>query len=561
MRQLMIGMAERYLIHRKVNYPERWMNNLVVYIRGCIAIILVFDFFALTERGQRMARNIVNESMAALKDLFQRRYVKSLLLMFGIYVLGISSIIRANFLYIDDMGRAIESYKGWLGFSRYIAQFLSVVIHADTNLNDISPLPQLISALFMSASSVLLVHILCNGEHCRGRRDKIELIQLLASSIAGLSPYFLGCFSYKFDAPYMALSVLASIIPFIFVESPVAFLSISVVSLLVMCMTYQASSGIYVLLVIILCFQKWNEKRLPDKAIVLFALRSIGVYIITLLGFRFLFMIQYDSYASTRMFPLRGLFPGVMTNISKYALAINSDFSFGWKILAAICCLCFIVQASKTSGRNKIASAIVSLIVVVMLFILSAGAYLALQVPEFGSHSMYGVGVFMAIIAVLLARHRKKRFFVLVFALDWSFFVFAFSYGNALAEQSRYIDFRTEIVLQNLNALFPGRNKNDMPVQLKGSAGFAPSIANIAKHYPVIKNLVPQRLSDRGIWGSYYLVQYFNWGDKTLMNSPPDKGSEASFVDFTELNLPLVFDSYYHTIHSDGERILVVLKN
>jgi hypothetical protein len=32
-----------------------------------------------------------------------------------------------------------------------------------------------------------------------------------------------------------------------------------------------------------------------------------------------------------------------------------------------------------------------------------------------------------------------------VIALNWCFAVFAFTYGNALADQKRYIDFRTEI--------------------------------------------------------------------------------------------------------------------
>jgi hypothetical protein len=30
---------------------------------------------------------------------------------------------------------------------------------------------------------------------------------------------------------------------------------------------------------------------------------------------------------------------------------------------------------------------------------------------------------------------------------------------------------------------------------------------------------------------------------------------------FIRDNLPVVYDSYYHTIHSDGKKILVLLKN
>lgn len=44
----------------------------------------------------------------------------------------------------------------------------------------------------------------------------MQLSMIAAVVPLGLSPWFLECFSYKFDSPYMALSVLASVIPFIF---------------------------------------------------------------------------------------------------------------------------------------------------------------------------------------------------------------------------------------------------------------------------------------------------------------------------------------------------------
>lgn len=551
-RLLFIDMAERYIIHRKVNYPERWMSTLTVYMRACIAVIVIVDFFALHPQGQRMAKQITNEAIAVWKSFPHKKMLKSVLLMSCIYVLGISAIIRANFLYIDDMGRTVEGYKGWINWSRYITQFLSIVIHTDVNLTDISPLPQLIAVLFIAVSSVLLVYILCG--------KKITVIPLLASVVVGLSPYFLGCLSFKFDAPYMALSVLMSILPFLFAESGVGFVVVSAASLLIMCMTYQASSGIYLLMIIALCFQQWNTKQRSSRQIALFALRAAATYAITLVAFRLLFMVPKDAYVSTGMFSLYNMIPGVITNLKKYTLTIYADFAFFWKILSAIIGIGFIVQSSVTSKQNKAVSAMVAICTIGVAFVLSAGAYLALEVPEFGSHSMYGFGIFIAIIAIILVSY-QKRYAIIILILNYSFFVFAFSYGNALADQKRYVDFRTEILLQDLNRLFPTRHKNEMKIQLENGAGYAPSITNIAKHYPFIKKLVPQYLSEGG-WGTYYLVNYYNWGEKGNINAPGDKdATKTVFIDFTALNLPTIYDSYYHTLKSDGERILVVLKN
>jgi hypothetical protein len=552
-RMLIIDMAERFLIHRKVNYPERWMGILIIYMRACLVCILVFDFFALTVRGRRVGGRIVSETRRILRELNPKKLLKPVLVMFGIYALGMSAVIRANFLYVDDLGRTIEGYKGWSNWSRYISNFLSMVVHADYTLTDISPLPQLIGVLLIAISSVLLVYILSN--------NKITLLPLLASIPAGLSPYFLGCLSYKFDAPYMALSVLASVIPFLFINSTIAFIVISGFSLLVMCMTYQASSGIYLLLAIALGFKKWNTKELSNKEAALFVLRAVGTYALTLIAFRLLFMTPNDSYVSTGMFSPSEMIPGIITNIIKYTKVIYVDFALIWKIFIVAFCIIFVVRQSKTSKQNKSIVAIFSIVMISMSYILSCGAYLALRIPEFSSHSVYGFGIFIAIVSIFLVQDPKKYILVAVLALSWSFFVFAFSYGNALADQKRYIDFRTEILLGDLSRLFPGRKRDEMRIQLEGSAGFAPSIGNISKRYPVITSLVPCQLGGGGTWGIYYLANYFNWGEKGIVNHRQDPGSKTNFVDFAGYDLPVVLDSYYHTIKSDGERILVLLKN
>jgi hypothetical protein len=224
--------------------------------------------------------------------------------MFGLYVLGITSIIRTNFLYLDDLGRAIVGNRGWGHFSRYITDFLAIFIHADIHITDISPLPQLLAAFFMATASVFLVYVFCG--------NRIPKLALAASIPVGLSPYFLECFSFKFDAPYMALSVLASIIPFVFMEKRLVFVVCSVICLLIMCMTYQASSGIYILVVIFLCFKNWNYKLKTNKETLQFLSVSAATYCGTMIVFRLFLMRTYDGYVSTSMYPIQNNFFGFL---------------------------------------------------------------------------------------------------------------------------------------------------------------------------------------------------------------------------------------------------------
>ena len=69
-----------------------------------------------------------------------RELKKPFLALLAIYLIGISAILRANFNYIDDMGRVYSGYKGWGNFSRHTNMVLSGLLHADNYLTDISPL-------------------------------------------------------------------------------------------------------------------------------------------------------------------------------------------------------------------------------------------------------------------------------------------------------------------------------------------------------------------------------------------------------------------------------------
>jgi hypothetical protein len=551
-RRIIIDLSELYYIHVKEDAFEYIMSTLLYYMRSCIVVILVFDFFTLTTSGKRLCKSVYSEVGNCLKEIDIKLLFKPVLLLSGIYLLGISSILRANFLYIDDMLRTLQGETNFINWSRYLSEFLAIIVHADIRVTDISPLPQLLAVLIIAISSVLLVYIVCN--------KKISVATLLASIPVGLSPYFLECLSYKFDSPYMALSVLASIIPFLFTASTVAFVWMSVICLLIMCMTYQASSGIYALLVIIISFLDWNYKRKTRSEILRFILIAGFSFLCALIFFRLFFVVPKDVlYATTDMFTPLQFFSGVSANLTKYVFFIYHDFGIIWKVLIGLVSICFVVQATKTSKQRKEFAFVMSLLVLIVSFVLSYGIYLVLKNPIFHPRALYGFGIFLAIFMVFLASYCKRVITIIVFALSWSFFVFTLTYGNALFEQKRYIDFRTEMLLKDLSDLFPDKLMNDVRVQIENSAGLAPAITkNIAKQYPVIKRLVPQYLGGDGKWAYFDLFNYYYFWDEQSINIKREK---KIYTDFTLLDLPTVRDSYYQTIKSDGKRILIVLKH
>ena len=483
-------------------------------------------------------------------DFFEREIIKykflakPFIILAFIYCLGIVSIIRANFNYIDDLGRVFDGYRGWMNWSRYISEGLSVLIHTDSRLMDISPLPQILACLILAFASVILIYVFTE-------KEQISKWNILAVLPLGLSPYFLECLSYKFDSPYMALSVLASIFPFLFVKySEKIYFAMSIAGCLVMCMTYQASSGIYVLVTLFLAAKKLNK----DKPYFRFIAVSALSYVISLVVFRIALMRKLNDYATTDTAGVSDLIPTVCNNIQTYFNLIYSDFNRVWLVLIALLAFAFIYTFVKVTSLKIYESLLLAFMLLVFGSVLSYGGYILLKHPLFAPRGMYGIGVLLAIISVNITAISKNNFIKIVcILLSWCFFVFSFSYGNALAEQKRYTDFRVNMLITDLNKLQP-QNNMDMLMQLDGNIGKSPALTRrIDKRYPIIKRLVPSTLGADWVWNQYYLYNYFNL--------PHIKQHfDTKKQDFKKFNLPVIVNSRYHDIMANDKYILVQLK-
>ena len=536
---------------RELGMYQSWFDYLLSLAMGGICTILFLDYCFLTNSGRALVKKVKQEIKDCLSEINFRSFLKPVLIIFAIYFLGIFTIIRANFLYNDDVVWSIMGNRDWYNWSRYVIMFLSYFIQPEIHMTDISPIPQLLAILVLACSSVLLVYITGN--------KKVTVMRLLASIPLGLSHFFLEGLSYKFASIYGAFAILVSIIPFLFVNRKKAFIFCSVLSLLIICMTNQIAVNIYMLIVVILCFQYWITGEKKKKEIFSFLGIAAFAFCFALLFFKFFLMRSYNemesTYTSTAIYPIASIIPGILSNIKNYALIVNHDLGIVWKVGIVLVLLFFIVQSTARSVHGKISSLLVSVLVVGLSFILSYGLYLLLSVPLYEPRALFGFGALLAILCIMVVSDFKKVATITVLALNWCFFVFAFSYGNALADQGRYLEFRRGILFQDLNVLYSNRNSEYLTFQIKNSIDFTPSVKNIAKNDPIIERLVPKRLTKINCWDQYYFPDYMALD---YISSYP---SSKDYLDFSTLNLPVVLDSYYHTIQSDGNRVLITLKH
>ena len=470
---------------------------------------------------------------------------KPFLILCLLYVLGISGILRANFYFRDDLGRAMEGYHDFADYCRYISQWLSTVVHTDSYLADIAPLAQILAAVILAGASVLAICVLTDHE------KKVTLIQCIAVLPLGLSPCFLECFSYRFDSPYMALSVLFSILPLL-IRRKKSYPVWTAVCILAVCCSYQASTGIFPALVILTAFLDWNKNEPVSKVLKYVGISAAG-YAAGLGAFRLVLFTGSDSYLGIGMPKIRQLPAAVLNNLYSYFRQVYRDWNTVWIVLAAAVCAAFVVMCMLKSGKNKAAAFFLSGISLAAAFCVSYGIYTFLAEAPLMVRCLYGFGAVLAFASVVgVSGLRRYPVKMISIALSWCFLAFAFIYGNALNAQKEYTDFRAAMIISDLNRQSFALTDDIKRVQFTGSVEYAPAVKKTVDHFPILKRMVTIPLKEGAErWNSFLFFRYYNMKNIWCIQDGDD---------FTEMNLPVIADTMYHTIRSDGEHILIELK-
>lgn len=474
---------------------------------------------------------------------------KPFIILFCIYLVGLSSLIRANYNYMDDLGRTAWGYTLWDDFSRYITQFLAILVHADTQINDISPLPQLLAISLVVLSSMVVLKVFAG---------KYSALNIIAIIPLGLSPYFLECFSYKFDSPYMALSVLASVLPLLFIDYGVKlYIIILAVSTSIMLLTYQASSGIFLISLLLFLGIKWNQGKDASSCIKII-MTSVGIQLIIALIFKVFLVKEFDNYVSTNIASYENLLVIAVDNLKTYYSLILNSSPISWRVM----CIGVVLAAVRTfiidSKRNKIQASILVILLIIVCSALAYGAYIILEKPLFAARSFYGFGVFIAILGIIAINGNTASLMgkLACILLSWSLIVFSLAYGNALAEQKRYESFRAHILLNDISRI-PGLDKGNVKkMQLKGNVGYSPVLQRMQKRYPMLNLLVNIQLKEGYCFGEFYLFNYFPLPG---IEHEPNWGTKIKEID--DISMPVFMDTAYHTIKADDKNIVVILKN
>ncbi|HFI2459672.1 TPA: glucosyltransferase domain-containing protein [Streptococcus suis] len=462
----------------------------------------------------------------------------SFAILFGIYLLGISALLRANVYYNDDNWRFSGGSRGWDDWSRFFTDRSSIYFFGGKFAVDVSPYSQILAVAILALVGILLLGLLY-------RRKVFTIWEVVALVPLGLNPFFIVNLSYKFDAPFMAFSLLAAVFPLVFRFASARWyvLACFLGSLLVLT-SYQASFGIFPMLVILLLLRMWQEKGW-HKELGGFLWQSLLGYGAGALYFYLVVMIApRKDYLDVSIPALSEIPEFLLKNYTAYFSKVWDGSTPLWLITTFVILGSFLVYFI-SKKRNLIGFSL-PLVSLVLMLLLSFGFYPILVEPQTHTRAMYGLAVVVVLCGVVLVEQGERPVFRLpILVLAYSFFIYALVYGNALATIDDYRNFRLQLVYEDLSHLPQVKNKETVDVYFPRKIPAPPALKKQFLAYPML-----------AISHNEY------WNRRKLSHLPTVKTIKG--IPDTQLptltHLPMLVDTYYHTIYGDDKMIYIRLK-
>jgi len=480
-------------------------------------------------------------------------FIKPFLIVFFIYAFAMLAMWRSGVSFVDDKGRAIFGYAWTSDFNRFSSTAFGLLMNANDRLLDISPWPQILGMGILAIAGVVVTYVFCD--------KKIKYLPLILTTFIGITPLAIECWMYKFDAPCIALSVLASVLPILwwpkdFSKKVVTkFGIITMICMLVMWTTYQAANGIFPVLCVYMAAKDYMKGEKILSIIKKLGL-AVVVFVIPALIFKFCLPEPSKSYRKNEMLSLAELVSGMWGNFMNHLRLAAQSLNIWQKILAG---LAFVGMVILILREYKKKSWFLILAFVIALP-LSIGAYLLLKEPPLTPRSFVGVGmVFVPVIILATKNVNRILDYFCVFpslVLLYSFLMFVLAFGNGLADQERWANYRVEDLVSGLSELYPDRNEIlERKIQIAGDIGMSKVMQHVAEKYPATKQIVT--LQQTGLswaaWGLTKIRSYYN-RQQTFEEEYPYEVFCGLGVDNIKK------DTYYYTIRDNGGYICVDLK-
>ena len=319
--------------------------------------------------------------------------------------------------------------------------------------------------------------------------------------------------------------------------------------------TYQASSGIFIVIALSMMFKNIQEDNASKKDFNRLFLSAIA-YISGLLTFFIESKLILDFNArgqTTSIANLNEAGAVIVRNIYTYVSTIINQSANIWKFLYVLIILCLVITIFFNKKHTKIWNFLVLFMYLSLVIPLSYGVLIIFNDSLIDITPRYGIGIssLFAVISILVVREKTKWVSLLskvfVFCLFYYFFSFAMSYASLLSYQLDSFKFQSLQLTNDLSKSVTQNRKNVLIGYLFKDSNV---VVNSERNYPILQKLIPK--NGDLYWPNLMLFKSYSNLDINLI--PHD------FTNFDTTGKMLVIDNYYWEIYEDEFSIYVITK-
>lgn len=485
----------------------------------------------------------------------------ALTVMYGIYVLP---ILIANRPYQDDLSRSLYGVTGWNNDARPLTERLVTWLCGGFPINDVHPLPLLLSVLLLAYTVTLYAKRYLPAANHMGHTLCIGFLIIA-------NPFLLSNLSYRFDCVTMILALCATILPYAAPEKTALWkiFAFSLFMYLVTLTTYQPACGIYISLWFLEVFFMLLSERIDLPRLVIRGISCASGVVL----YKYIVLNRYIRPSNGGWQPAAYRFAwrsedGLFTNVT---LNLQNCSRFAGVALQSIPPLLAALFAILTTGgmvaaglflfrqKKPLAYKIFALAYLILLPVfVTAGAIgplLVLTHSNFSisSHSLLclcSVGLWAGVmLSALFSRLPRLGPLLFLPCMLYSL-TFSYSYGNAMTSQKQYEEYLTYSIAHDVETL--NADNSFRALTISGRAPRSPQTARLCEKYPLFPNLVPIYLTNSSYLGGVQLLHYTQ--EKFTFEELTEE--DQYLIDSTE---PSLSNSVY-ACYESGEKIIILFQ-
>ncbi len=490
-----------------------------------------------------------------------RALFAALTVMYGIYVLP---ILLANRLYQDDLSRSLLGVTGWNNDARPLTEQIVIWLCGGSPINDIHPLPLLLSVLLLAYTVTLYAKRYQLG-------DSHMFPAICIGFLVIANPFLLSNLSYRFDCFTMILALCATILPYV-IPVKKALWKVFLFSLF-MCLitltTYQPACGIYISLWFLEVFFMLFAERIDLPRLFIrgtACLLSVVLYKYFVLN-RYVRPSNGGWQPDAYSFAWRskdGLFSGVISNFQNFIRYVDTALQgiptillllFAILTLSGTVLTGLVLIRQKKPLYQRILSLVYLLLLPIFVVLGAVGPLLVLRPSSFSisAHSLLclcSLGIWAGMmISALYPRLPRLSPLLFLPCMIWGL-SFSCCYGNALTSQKQYEEYLTYSIAHDVETINADGSIHALSVS--GRAPHSPQVARLNEKYPLFRNLVPTYLTNSSYMGGVLLLHYTQepFTYETLTEE------DQNLIDNTE---PSHVNSVY-ACYKNGDKIIILFK-